>query len=439
VVDVAVVGAGLGGLSAARDLARAGADTIVLEARERPGGRVEAVTLPDGRVAQAGGEVFGPGHEAYRELVEELGLSVEQSYVADPGEMTWGLVEAVHVGDEPPWLTDEELADVERVQREFARLAEGVDPDDPWSHPRAAELDRSSLGTWLRSLSALPAVRRRHELASLSLSCDSPERTSLLSELRKHAALGGDRFYDLDQWEGLRVAEGAASVALRMAAELGERVRYGTVVHRIAVSGGRVRLTLSDGELIDAEAVVCAIPAGPLREVEVTGLSDARLRSLRSQRHALAAKVVVAYDAPFWQDSGQNGLAETEWLFGSTWPQGPGLLSLLVPPERFSAFVAAPAPSRAESVLDGLVALYGDRARVPLAMLERTWGTERFTRGYITSWAPGDVERVGPLHGTHEPPFYVAGSDHWVAGYMEGAVRTGRAAARAALGMGSPV
>ena len=42
--------------------------------------------------------------------------------------------------------------------------------------------------------------------------------------------------------------------------------------------------------------------------------------------------------------------------------------------------------------------------------------------------------RVGPLLGTHEPPFYVAGSDHWVAGYMEGAVKTGRAAAAAALG-----
>ena len=67
--DVAVLGAGLGGLSAARDLVRAGADVVVLEARERPGGRVEAVTLPDGRTVQAGGEVFGFGHTAYRELV----------------------------------------------------------------------------------------------------------------------------------------------------------------------------------------------------------------------------------------------------------------------------------------------------------------------------------------------------------------------------------
>ncbi|MBV8735145.1 MAG: FAD-dependent oxidoreductase, partial [Solirubrobacterales bacterium] len=94
-IDVAVLGAGLGGLAAARDLARAGADVLVLEARERPGGRVEAARVDGGRVVQAGGEVFGHEHWAYRELVEELGLTIEPSYVADPGEMSWGLVEGV--------------------------------------------------------------------------------------------------------------------------------------------------------------------------------------------------------------------------------------------------------------------------------------------------------------------------------------------------------
>lgn len=435
---MAVLGAGLGGLSAARDLARAGADVVVLEARDRPGGRVEAVTLPDGRIAQAGGEVFGDGHWAYRELVAELGLTVEPSYVADPGEMTWGLVEGVFVGDDPPWMSEEERADALRVERTFVELTEGVDPDDPWSHPDAAKLDRMSLGAWLRDQGALPAVRRRHDLASLALSCDAPERTSLLSELRKLAAVGSGGFYDLDVWEGLRVAEGSAEVALRMASELGPRLRLAARVGRIEVTDRMVHVQLQDGEEIRAEAVVCGIPAGPLRDLEIIGLSDARLRSLRSQRHALAAKVVVAYEEPFWQDSGQNGLAEAEWLFGSTWSQGASVLSLLVPPERFAAFLAAPAEARSGTVLAGLAALYGERAREPVAMFERAWGADPLTRGYITSWAPGDLGRIGPLHGTHEPPFYVAGSDHWVAGYMEGAVRTGRAAARAALNRGAP-
>jgi monoamine oxidase len=406
---------------------------IVLEARNRPGGRVEAVTTPNGRVVQAGGEVFGHDHWAYRELVEELGLTIEPSYVVDPGEMSWGLVDGVFVGDDLPWMSERERADEKRVERAFAELAASVDTDDPWSHPDANRLDNTSIAAWLRDLGALPAVRRRHELSSLSLSCDGPERTSLLGELRKHATAAGEGFYDLAVWESLRVAEGSAAVALRMADELGSRLRLGAVVRRIDVDSGRVRVLLKDGTAVIAEAVVCAIPAGPLRDIQITGLSDARLRSLRAQRHALAAKIVVAYDESFWQEAGQNGLAESEWLFGSTWPQGRGVLSLLVPPERFAAFLAAPPDVRQKTVVDGLVALYGDRARGHEALLERLWGTDPFTRGYIAGWAPGDLTRVGPLHGTHEPPFYVAGSDHWVAGYMEGAVRTGRSAARAAL------
>ena len=436
--DVAVLGAGLAGLSAARDLERAGADVVVLEARERPGGRVEAVALPDGRTVQAGGEVFGREHTAYRELVTELGLAVEDSYVADPGEISWGLNEGVYVGDDAPWMSERERAETERLDRAFAALAATVDPDDPWSHPDARRLDQLSLGAWLREQGAPAAVSRRHELASLSLSCDGPERTSVLGELRKHATLAGEGFYDLEQWEGLRVAEGSAAVALRMASDLGPRLRLGTVVSEIDIAPGGVAVTLADGERLEAEAVICAIPAGPLRSIAITGLSDARLASLRAQRHALAAKVVVAYGESFWQRRGQNGLAETEWLFGSTWPQGDGVLSLLVPPERFAPFLAAPPEARRQTVLDGLAALYGDGAREPAAMLERAWGADPYTLGYIASWAPGDLTRVGPLHGTHEPPFYVAGSDHWVAGYMEGAVKTGRASAAAALGARSP-
>jgi monoamine oxidase len=79
--------------------------------------------------------------------------------------------------------------------------------------------------------------------------------------------------------------------------------------------------------------------------------------------------------------------------------------------------------------------MYGMEARRPTETFLRLWATDPYTRGYVTHWWPGDVLRVGPLHGTHDPPFYVCGSDQWVAGYMEGAVRTGRAAARAALGL----
>jgi monoamine oxidase len=108
---------------------------------------------------------------------------------------------------------------------------------------------------------------------------------------------------------------------------------------------------------------------------------------------------------------------------------------MLVAPERLALVLAAPddVALRADLAAE-LRALYGEEAGVPDALLVRRWGTDPWTLGYVTHWRPGDVMAVGPRHGTHEPPFYVCGSDQWVAGYMEGAVRTGRAAAAAALG-----
>jgi monoamine oxidase len=232
----------------------------------------------------------------------------------------------------------------------------------------------------------------------------------------------------------MRVDTGSASVALRMAEELGERVRLTAVVERIEVEPQRCCVTLRGGETLESEVVVSAVPVGPLRRILISGISEVRLASLCRQRHALAGKVVVAYREAFWRKRGADGFAGCEGFFGSTWAQSEGVLSILVPPERFAAFVAAPEPSRREAVFDQLARLYGEEALDADAYRTREWGTDPFTLGYITSWAPGDVMKVGPLHGTHEPPFYVCGSDQWVAGYMEGAVRTGRGAAKAALG-----
>jgi monoamine oxidase len=424
---VVVVGAGLAGLSAARDLAAGGADVVVLEARERPGGRVEQELLPDGRPVQYGGEVVAAWMDAYVGLVGELGLTLEPSYTAIDLPPAWGADEGVAVGERAPWMDEADRANLVRVEAEFAALSRGIDPDDPWRHPDAAKLDSLSVGAWLRSVGARPGVIRLLDHMARSLSIDSIERTSLLAQLRKEAAAGGHGFYDEERWEHLRVAEGSATVALRMAAELGDRVRLGCVVDAMSISTNGCTVTLRTGEQIAAEAVVCALPVGPLRDVTITGVSDARLQSLHRQRSALAFKTVVAYPKSFWDVGG----ATSDGVWASVWIQREGILSALTPPDRLGPFLAS--PDRKGEFLRELGGLFGDRALEPMLWEERLWGIDPFTRGYVTGWRPGDVMAVGPLHGTHEPPFYVCGSDQWVAGYMEGAVRTGRDAAARAL------
>jgi len=298
--DVVVLGAGLAGLSAARDLAREGVDVVVLEARNRPGGRVEQTQLEDGRLVQLGGEVVGPFHESYCGLVAELGLTLVPSFPQLPGEDTSVMTDSRVVGDHFPWMSDADRASYDAASEAFGKLAATVDPDDPWSHPDADRLDRVSVGQWLREAGATPHAVRARDVAMLALSAESVERTSLLSDLRKEAAAGAHGFYDYEVWECMRVAEGSASVALRMAEELGHRVRYGAPVTRVRVSRQGSRVTASTGERFDCSAVVCAIPVGPLRRIAIDGVSRERLASLDRQRHALAAKVVFAYESSWW-------------------------------------------------------------------------------------------------------------------------------------------
>ncbi len=211
--DVLVLGAGLAGLSAARDLAAAGADVLVLEARDRVGGRVEQLASDGVRPVQLGGELVGPFHTAYLGLVEELGLTVEPSYTAATGLTTFDLYDGVVRGEEFP-ATETERADLQRVEQLWGELTATVDPADPWSHPDASRLDGASVGAWLRSVDALPSTVRRRHVSSLYLAAGSIEQTSLLAALRKTATAGEHGFYSEEIWESLQVAEGSAEVAL---------------------------------------------------------------------------------------------------------------------------------------------------------------------------------------------------------------------------------
>ena len=219
----------------------------------------------------------------------------------------------------------------------------------------------------------------------LSLSAESVERTSLLSDLRKEAAAGAHGFYDYDVWEHLRVAEGSATVALTIAEQLGHRIRYASPVARITVGGRaggprRSRAVTANGERFEADAVVCAVPVGPLRNIRIDGVSAERLGSLDRQRHALAAKAVFVYPDSFWEANGQNGAAYFETaIMGGTWVQREGIVSALVPPERLAPMLAtSPAQLESELVAE-MAAAFGERARDPEAVFLRRWGVDPYT------------------------------------------------------------
>lgn len=406
---------------------------LVLEARGRAGGRVEGLALSDGRRVELGGEVVGRVHRHYLGLAAELGLAFEPSYVAEPGEAAYDLADGVVRGES--WLDDHDRSALARAEQALERIAAELDPADPWSHPEAARLDRCSVGDLLRDCAATPNAYRFAQLMSTATAGGSLELLSVLAEARAAAAAGA-RTTDYEAWEGLRLAGGASTLVEALAAPLGERLRYASPVRAIRL-GRPCTLELAGGEELRSRAVVCAVPVEPLRGVEVDGVSEQRLRSLHRQRTLRASKAVIPLDGALWRAVGWSGLAVSERDVGGFWPQSGHVLSSLVGEGQLEALEASPAERQDLLVTATLERLLGE---VPsAAVLWRHWGREPFTLGYTSQWSPGDLTSVGPLHGSHEPPLFFAGSDHWAAGYMEGAVATGRAAAGAVLGAERPV
>lgn len=191
----------------------------------------------------------------------------------------------------------------------------------PGAIPTRSGSTCSASGHFLRDQGVSDAGLRLSEVEHLGLAADSIWLTSTLGELRKAAVGGATGFNAEDVWETHGVAEGSATVALRMASELGARVRYESPVEAIAVARRRSTVTLAGGETMEADAVVSALPAGPLRDVRLSGVSSERVASLHALRHSPAIKVLAVYPHSWWLASGRDGFVRSERELGSIWPQ----------------------------------------------------------------------------------------------------------------------
>jgi len=170
-VDVAVVGAGLAGLSAARRVLRAGLSVSVLEARERVGGRTWSRTLADGTVVDLGGQWIGPMQERVVALARELEVDIFPTYNQGetlrfiPGDPQVVLVELVEL---------------------FAKLdtlAAELPVEEPWTSPRARDWDSQTFQTWLRAQVDNPATMTLARLVATALFTVEADELSLLHVL----------------------------------------------------------------------------------------------------------------------------------------------------------------------------------------------------------------------------------------------------------------
>jgi monoamine oxidase len=433
--DVVVVGAGFAGLTAARELTRLGHDVLVLEGRDRVGGR-SCTGQVAGIPVDMGGTFVGPTQDAVLKFAADLGITTVPTYDDGANLIRWRGAVRSYSGTIPR-LSLGGLLDLGRVRWQFERISRTVPLSTPWTARRAARLDSQSLGQWLRSVRAGATTRDLLAImARVTWGCE-PDEVSMLHAARyAHAAGGLDRMLDVENGaQQDRFVAGTQQIAAAAAAELGDRVVLQAVVQRIDSRDDGVTVTSESGSA-HAKFVVVAIPPEHWSTIDFTPALSAEHRQLPAHwPQGRLSKAYAAYATPFWRAQGFSGesLSDQGPVFitfdVSPQPEGPGILLGFVDSREFDKL---PAEQRRQRALECFAATFGDEALTPLDYVDHRWGAEEFAPGGPTAAVPpGSWTRFGPLLRRPVGPIHWAGTetaDEWT-GFLDGAVRSGQRAA----------
>ena len=451
-VDIIIVGAGVTGLTAALRLTEAGQNVLVLEARDRVGGRLRTETL-DGAHFEIGGQWISPDQTALIAMVDELGLATYSRFRDGDSLYIAADKTAKRFTGEVLPVSQQTNAEIDRLIAILDKLAADMDPDRPWEHPQAAELDQVTFGQWLESETSDLEARDNIALYIGPAMITKPVWSfSALTAVLMCASAGSfTHLVDADFILDKRVVGGLSSVPAALAAQLGAKVRLNADVTHVRQDADGVVVTV-DGEEIAAGRVILALPPTHVRRIRITPDLPWEHRSGREhQSFGLVIKVQAEYDTPFWRESGLSGTGFGPYevvheVYDNTWASdagedgsgedGGGMLVAFVSGLHADEVGRLSEDERRGRILEGLATYFGDRALQPRVYQESDWQHQELTGGaYATSFDVGSMTRYG--HTLREPVGRIHFGSSDVAGlgfqHVDGAVRMGSLLARTIL------
>ncbi len=444
---IAVVGGGIAGLVAARDLARGGAEVTLYEAQGRVGGRMLSVSdyLVKGAVTELGGEFIDTVHTDILTLAAEYGLHLidltEQPY-ADLSDTFY--VEGVAYTEAD--LVTALLPYVPRIEADLERLP--LDLADLSGSP-ARILDEMSTEAYFAELGLTGWFRAFLESAFVTehgLELGEQSALNFISMIGTELGSGAFRLYG-ESDERFKVRGGNQQIADRIAGELAHRVAYGHRLERLQAVGDRYALQFRTGSTtvdVLADVVICAIPFSVLRTIPMEVHLPTRLKEMIRELHYGAnAKTLVGFDRPFWHDLGASGVVYTDLPIQLAWDntamqgvQGAGMT--MYSGGSTCRMVMGMDKQEARAVLlDALASVWPSAQDHPSLRFERmNWPQAPFIKASYSSFGPGQWTRFyGCVERSNSDTLMFIGehADDQFRGYMNGGARSGRLAAEAVL------
>jgi monoamine oxidase len=412
---------------------------VVLEARDRVGGRTLNHSLGGGKVVEVGGQWVGPGQDRIIARARELGITTFKTYTRGAQVLDYDGRLSHFTGLIPP-LPADDAADFGSLLLKVSQLQSTVPLDRPWTAPDAAALDAQTLETFKLANSSTPGARFLLDLATRAVFAAEPRDLSLLHTLFYYHSGGG--IINLTSTAGgaqdSRMVGGSQLVSIRMADRLGGRVILAAPVRRIAQSRASVVVDTDRGSWRGKVVVVAVAPTLAGRIDYKPALPSGRDQLTQRVPQGSVIKFEAVYPKPFWRAAGLNGYSNSDrspvgFTYDNSPPDGtPGVLLGFVCGADARRLGTMSAAVRRRAVLGSFARLFGKQAASPRTLIEHNWSNEPWTRGCYAGYFPPGVwtdfgtalrAPVGRIHwaGTETSEVFT--------GYMDGAVRSGERAA----------
>jgi monoamine oxidase len=445
---VVIVGAGTAGLLCAYRLQQQGVEARVIEASSRAGGRMFSLRkfFPDDQLTELGGEYIDSGHHTMRDLVKELGLTLNDLGSEEEPE-------GAHA-----FFFDNRLLPVDGSFIDMFRPVAKAIADDlkqmkvrgeiSYDTPHAKATDRLSIPEWFekRRINGLATkILRAAYVGEYGLEIDQQSALNLLLTMGDETPPDEFRIFGPSD-ERFHIAEGNDSVPTQLAERLKNPVEFGTRLEAVTSDGSGFTLTLRrDNSAADAKAdmVVLALPFTVLRQLDVrVKLPDTKRKAIKELGYGTNAKLIAGFSRRVWDESQSTGYTFTDLEFQCCWetsrgqPGSHAILTNFAGGNLGQHLNEGEMEDRAATFASQVERIYpGARDAFTKKVARQHWPSSPFALGSYTCYKPGQYSTLADSVATPVGNLFFAG-EHTSAefnGYMEGAAESGERAAKEVL------
>jgi len=442
--DSIIVGGGFSGLAAARILHKAGKKFILLEARDRLGGRTHTHHFADGKYVDLGGQWIGPTQDRLYELAREYDVSWYETYNEGRNIIDLNKTIKTYTGLIPK-MDVASLINIDYVLKKLERLAKQISLEAPWSAPKAREWDRVSLEDFVRKHSYTSSCYKVVRAALETVYACELNEVSLLHAL--FYIRSGTNLNNLlsiqDGAQQHRIKGGMQHLAEKIAEPFYDSIQFNSPVKRVAQHENHV-IVVGDHFSYQAKNIIIAIPPVLISDIDFTpSLPMYKSQLIQKLSMGIVGKVLGVYEKPFWREKGYSGQVVTDehapfqTLFDSSPADSSyGVLLAFCIADRARDFFSNDQESRKKIALESFTRYFGETASKPVHYIDHCWADEAWSKGcYAAIYPTGAWTNFGNTLAAPTGRIHWAGtetSEVWY-GYIEGAVIAGERAANEAL------